>query len=49
MKEGVGHRGKKTKTKNKKKKRRKGITLAVADLRGTKPTPNGTNIPGQCT
>ena len=25
------------------------ITLAVADLRGTKPAPNGTDIPGQCT
>ena len=22
---------------------------AVADLRGTKPAPNGTDIPGQCT
>ena len=25
------------------------LALAVADLRGTKPAPNGTDIPGQCT
>ena len=44
VKKGEKKQNKKTKT-NKKK----GIKLAVANLRGTKPTPNGANIPGQCT
>ena len=37
------------KEKKPKNKKKKDIKLVVADLRGTKPTPNGTNIPGQCT
>ena len=47
-KDNAGHKRKK-KTNKKKNKKRESITLAVADLRGTKPAPNGTNIPGQCT